>query len=370
MSEFIYSFKEFHKQNETNEYILEKFGLINKLILSSTQFQDTKKKLLNTVYSAKWKIEKCDLNNPVNIAYQSMNKLCEANFDDVYNKISKLVFLNVSDLEKITLKLITKIITEKLFIEIYIKMIYKLLINYNWIVQNVSFRQILIENIKTLYYKDNNLGLFYLIGYLFKYKIFSYSLIINILDDNIKKCKEMEEEDIEKLLVLWSIINNNIKEYNINSYNIYYKIITELYPNMSKRLQYMSIDSYNIIDNNNVNININTNSNNNINNNNIDIFYNYIIYMDEFENIKSLLDEVKKLYYDNLDLFLKCVLKYTIDEPKEINKIVSIIKEGLQYKFWTKKMLHNLIQNIESTEINEILMDAPYYKKHLEIFKL
>ena len=53
MSEFIYSFKEFHKQNETNEYILEKFALINKLILSSTQFQDTKKKLLNTVYSAK-----------------------------------------------------------------------------------------------------------------------------------------------------------------------------------------------------------------------------------------------------------------------------------------------------------------------------
>jgi len=365
MSEFIYSFKEFHKQNETNEYILEKFGLINKLILSSTQFQDTKKKLLNTVYSAKWKIEKCDLNNPVNIAYQSMNKLCEANFNDVYNKISKLVFLNVSDLEKITLKLITKIITEKLFIEIYIKMIYKLLINYNWIVQNVSFRQILIKNIQILYNKDNNIGLFYLIGYLFKYKIFSFSLIINILDDNIIKSKEMNEEDIEKLLVLWSIVYNNIKEYNINSYNKYYKIINELYQNMSKRLQYMSIDSYNIIDNN-----INTNINNNNINNNIDIFYNYIIYIDEFENIKSLLDEVKKLYNDNLDLFLKCVLKYTIDEPKEINKIVNIIKEGLQYKFWTKKILHNLIQNIESTEINEIIIDAPYYKKHLEIFKL
>ena len=245
-------------------------------------------------------------------------------------------------------------------------MIYKLLINYNWIVQNVSFRQILIENIKTLYYKDNNIGLFYLIGYLFKYKIFSYSLITNILDDNIKKSKEMKEEDIEKLLVLWSIVNNNIKEYNIDSYNIYYKIITELYPNMSKRLQYMSIDSYNIIDNNNINI---TNNNNNINNN-IDIFYNYIIYIDEFENIKSLLDEVKKLYNDNLDLFLKCVLKYTIDEPKEINKIVNIIKEGLQYKFWTKKMLHNLIHNIETTEINDIIIDAPYYKKHLEIFKM
>jgi hypothetical protein len=385
MSEFIYSFKEFHKQNETNEYILEKFALINKLILSSTQFQDTKKKLLNTVYSAKWKIEKCDLNNAVNIAYQSMNKLCETNFDDVYNKISKLIFLNVSDLEKITFKLITKIITEKLFIEIYIKMIYKLLINYNWIVQNVSFRQMLIANIKTLYNKDNNIGLFYLIGYLFKYKIFSFSLITNILDDNIVKSKEIKEikekieniekieEDIEKLLVLWSIVNNNIKEYNINSYNKYYKIITELYPYMSKRLQYMSIDSYNIIDiniNNNNDNDININTNNNINNNNIDIFYNYIIYIDEFENIKSLLDEVKKLYNDNLDLFLKCVLKYTIDEPKEINKIVNIIKEGLQYKFWTKKILHNLIQNIESTEINDILIDAPYYKKHLEIFKL
>jgi hypothetical protein len=361
MSELIYSFKQIHKENEIDEDILNKFSLINKLILSSTQFQDTKKKLLNTVYSAKWKIEKCDLNNPVNIGYQSMNKLCETNFDDVYNKISKLVFINVSDLEKLTLKLITKIITEKLFIELYIKMIYKLLINHNWIVQNVSFRQILIENIKLLYYKDNsNIGLFYLIGYLFKYKIFSFSLITNILDDYIEKSVHMNENDIEKLLVLWSISNNSIKEYNINSYNKYYNIITELYPNMSKRLQYMSVDSYNIIDNYKINNNIN---------NNIDIFYNYIIYIDEFENIKSLLDEVKKLYNDNLDLFLKCVIKYTIDKPKELNKVVNIIKEGVQYKFWTKKMLHKLIENIESTEINEIIIDAPYYNKHLDIFK-
>ena len=73
------------------------------------------------------------------------------------------------------------------------------------------------------------------------------------------------------------------------------------------------------------------------------LLYNLSSYVKLFnKNIKSLLDEVKKLYNDNLELFLKCVLKYTIDEPKEINKIVNIIKEGLQYKFWTKKILHNL----------------------------
>jgi hypothetical protein len=148
MSELIYSFKDIHKQNEIDEDILNKFISINKLIQSSTQFQDTKKKILSTTYSAKWKNEKCDTNNPVNVGYQSMNKLCESNFDDVYNTISKLVFVNVTDLEKLTLKLITKIITEKLFIELYIKMIYKLLINHNWIVKNVSFRQIILENIK------------------------------------------------------------------------------------------------------------------------------------------------------------------------------------------------------------------------------
>ena len=117
-----------------------------------------------------------------------MNKLCESNFEDVYKKISNIVF-SVTDLEKLTLKLITKIITEKLFIELYIKMIYKLLINHNWIVKNVSFRQILLENIKKLYYEDNNISLFYLIGYLFKYKIFSFSLITNILDEytNLKE---------------------------------------------------------------------------------------------------------------------------------------------------------------------------------------
>ena len=195
-------------------------------------------------------------------------------------------------------------------------MIYKLLINHNWIIKNVSFRQILLENIKKLYYEDNNINLFYLIGYLFKYKIFSFSLITNILDEYIEKTKNVDinDDEVEKLLVLWSIVNTNIKEYNINYYDKYNNIITELYPNMSIRLQYMSIDSYNIIDNKQIN-----------NNNNIDIFYNYIIYIDEFENIKSLLDEVKQLYNDNFDLFIKCVLKYTIDEPKELNKIKDTI---------------------------------------------
>ena len=92
MSKLIYSFKEIHKQNKIDEEISNKFTSINKLILSSTQFQDTKNKISTTLTSVKWKLEKCDLNNPVNIGYQSINKLCETNFDDVYDKIYKLVF--------------------------------------------------------------------------------------------------------------------------------------------------------------------------------------------------------------------------------------------------------------------------------------
>ena len=41
-----------------------------------------------------------------------MNKLCDSNFEDICKKISNVVF-SVTDLEKLTLKLITKIITEK-----------------------------------------------------------------------------------------------------------------------------------------------------------------------------------------------------------------------------------------------------------------
>ena len=44
MSELIYSFKDIHKQNEIDKDILNKFNSINKLIQTSTQFQDTKKK--------------------------------------------------------------------------------------------------------------------------------------------------------------------------------------------------------------------------------------------------------------------------------------------------------------------------------------
>ena len=75
MSELIYSFKDIHKGNIIDNDILNKFNCINKLIQSSTQFQDTKKKILNNTHSAKWKNEKSDINNPITIAYQAMNKL-------------------------------------------------------------------------------------------------------------------------------------------------------------------------------------------------------------------------------------------------------------------------------------------------------
>jgi len=58
-----------------------------------------------------------------------------------------------------------------------------------------------------------------LIGYLFKYFFFSFSLITNILEEYVKKTKKINDDDVEKLLVLWSIINNNIKEYDINYYD-------------------------------------------------------------------------------------------------------------------------------------------------------
>ena len=35
----------------------------------------------------------------------------------------------------------------------------------------------------------------------------------------LKKLKKIIDDDVEKLLVLWSIVNNNIKEYDINYYD-------------------------------------------------------------------------------------------------------------------------------------------------------
>ena len=359
MIELIYSLKNKYKEEQINNNLLNKFVEINNLISTSTQFQDTKKKLSNTVSYTKWKLEKIDINNPVNIAYQSMNKLCETNFDDVYEKIYLLTFNNIN-LNKFTSKLVFKIINERKFIEIYIKMIYKLIINSNWItIEKNSFRQLLLENIKLYYYENNNIGLFYLIGYLFKYKILSYTLIIFILDEYISKIKlNNNENDIEKLLVLWSLINNNIKEYNNDSYIKYNNIITELYPFMSKRLQYMSIDSYNIISNDKID-----------NDNIIDTYYNYITYLDEFDTIQSFLQEVITKNNYNSELFLKCILKYTIDESKELNKIKNILNEGLKNNIWSKDILFKIIENIEINELNEIIIDAPYYKKNLEEIK-
>jgi hypothetical protein len=364
MTELIYSLKNIYKNKDIDAELLNKIVEINNLISTSTQFQETKKKLSNVLYYTKWKLDKIDVNNPINIAYQSMNKLCENNFENIYNELVSLVFTN-NLLEKLTSKLVIKIINERKFIEIYIKMIYKLIINSNWItLEKVTFRQILLENIKKNYYENNCIGLFYLIGYLFKYKIFSYTLIISILEEYISKINlNHNDNDIEKLLVLWSLINNNIKEYNIDGYNKYNIIITELYPKMSKRLQYMSIDSYNIINNNNID------NNNNNNNNNNDVYYDYITYIDEFDTIQLFLEEIISKPNFDLEIFLKCVIKYTIDESKEFNKIKNILKEGINNNFWTNNILLKIIEYIEINELNEIIIDAPYYNKHLEEYK-
>jgi hypothetical protein len=97
---------------------------------------------------------------------------------------------------------------------------------------------------------------------------------------------------------------------------------------------------------------------------NID-YSNYILYVDEYNNIEEMLKDVG--VKGNYISFLINALHYTIDNPKDIELILKILKEGLRMNIWKTKDILTCSDNIKATELEDILVDAPFYASHLNM---
>jgi len=59
-------------------------------------------------------------------------------------------------------------------------------------------------------------------------------------------------------------------------------------------------------------------------------------------------------------------MKYTIDEPKGIDLVIKILKTGLEKRYWRTRDVLSIVDSIKKNDMMDIMVDAPYYEKHIE----
>ena len=223
-----------------------------------------------------------------------------------------------------------------------------------------------IKKIQELYSKsiqENNIesqGIFHLIGNLCKFKILSIT-VINIILKDLIKC---DTKYIESFLILWSYVKTILYINNKEIYTECENFIESKYPFISKRLQFLVIDINEQSSINNDDNDIEVDSNQDLQ----DKMYNYIEYIDEYDNIEDLLKEINEIlisHNQGMQLFLNSILKYTVDNSKGIHRVKMLLTNGLKFNYWNDLMISETINTIKSHDLEDIIIDAPYYEKHL-----
>jgi len=351
--------------------IISIFTNIKDFLKTSTQYIDSIKKINYANNNFKLKN-----NDNISVIYNALNRISQVNYDEILNEISLINIITYTNLEKLVKKIMDKLLYDKQFNKIYCRLIKDLFLRGKWIINNkeevVSLRILLMKELEELYKNDPEISYYNLLGNLYYNNIISTKLIDNIMNDLLIKYNNTSDNIvIEKWITLWSYINDN----NSDKYK---KIIENFNKKIPKRLQFLILDGYNknneVIPENNVITNFyqlkrkeENEIDEKVNNQDIIDIYNYIEYIEEFDSIKNFIDEMKNKY--KIRILLRCLIKYTIDNPKEKNQIVDILKKGLEYNTWTKKDIIDLINNIKNTEIEDIILDSPYYIKHLEEYE-
>jgi hypothetical protein len=334
--EQVYAYKKYVSTPE----VIEKFTLIKNLFLLSTQYVENNKK----DYTSKWKLKNKE--DVVNIAYNIFNRITESNYSDLLEEICEINIIAYSDLFKLVEKIIKKIVKEKQFINLYCKLIKDIIIKSKWILkennQVITFRMLFINKLQKLYI--NNSNIYDIIGYLFVYKVISIKLINNIIKELIDK------NENENIIILWSYIHKTSEIFT--DLDLY---IQNIYNSLSKRLQFMILD---IKENNNI-ISESHITDNDLNN--------YIEYIDEYDNVGSFLEDMVKKY--SKDILLEYIIKYTIDNIKEFDKIKKIINEGIKLNYWNSNNIQIICNKIRTTELEDILIDTPTFKTHLNYYE-
>lgn len=372
--ELIYNFKEIHKNLEISFELSNIFDNINELFKTSTQYIENKKRInYNQINHNKWKLKKNETSNIVNIISNCFNRITDSNYNIIFNEIKSSNKINIDDMNKISQKIIKKISSEQQFLKIYINLIYDIITKCLWIIKEnnelISFRYVFIKNLQSIFIDlidkmdiitekeeriiNNNYrtGLMHVIGNLYQKKILPHIVIKYILDDLENKYYNTKNNDyVENWLIIW--------KYSSNYFSIKESFIKNNYSDFSKRIQFIIDDNIPNNDNNIKQTEILLNDDN--------IYYNYIDFMDEFNSVNEFLNEINSVAKNNFNQFLNCLLKYTIDNPKDLAKCTNIITCGIKLNLWNNNLIKQLIINIKNHELSNILLDAPYYEKHLD----
>lgn len=149
------------------------------------------------------------------------------------------------------------------------------------------------------------------------------------------------EKYMENFIILWLAYPEYKEDY-----------ITSIKETISKRLQFM------LMDNEIISVVPTVYTKPSIE------YTNYIVYMDEYNTVQDMIIDVGK--NGNYIQFMGVVLRHTIDHSKDINLIIKIIKQGLSMKIWSKQDIFAAIEHIKTVELSDIVIDAPYYKQHLD----
>lgn len=342
--EFIYSFKE---KCELTEGLLLIFEEINELFKTSSQYIDMKKRINLNV---KWKLKKKD---EVNIIMNALNRICKSNYEAIRTELANTTITVSDDLYKIANNMVTKMMCEVQFIEIYSQLIHDILLQGKWIVDGnppETFRKAFLKRMQELYGDIENdkfdRNFFKILYSLHSCKIVGTNLVRHVMDD-LKRLYESTKNEryMEYFIILWHL--------NTSDYNDY---VADMRTNLSKRLQFMMDDNpceetlplkvkkQEVVDNSK--------------------YINYIVYIDEFNSIDEMLNDVCKEC--NCIDFLHILLKYTIDEPKGIDLVIKIVKTGLDRKYWKSRDVVSILENIKKHDMADILVDAPYFSKHMD----
>lgn len=170
-----------------------KFDEINKMLLTSTQYQDSK--INHNIHNHnRWKLTNVDSNDITKIL-ACFNKLAVTNFDDIASEIKNYNIVDISELKTLANNIYHKCINNFQFVVVNIRMIKKIIVEYGWIVHDESSRTITFRKYFVDYLETN------------------FGIIMNkVVDDEDDEEKEdlNKEERLTFMKIIASMYDNHI----------------------------------------------------------------------------------------------------------------------------------------------------------------
>jgi hypothetical protein len=398
-SEFIYSFKDAHKNTEVSLELSDLFDSINEMFKTSTQYLDNKKRVnYNQMNHNKWKLKRKEDIGAINAAYNGFNRLSNGNLDSVASELMGVQFVSGEELERLVARLLPKMMCEPQFMSLYAELVFRL--GGRWVARAappsdglVSFRQVLVNRLQQTHSQHLSgeaaafQGFYHLLGHLFRNKVLSIGILCTVLRDLGAGSRGCPEQAAEAWIIVWGHACHILAEVEPDAFREFDAHLRRVYATLSKRLQFMVMDIRETAPKEKpirkawakehvmpkekpapakekawgkpkppkaADLE--------------EKFYNYIQYVEEFESTESLIREVMQCHKPDMAVFLGTLLHYTIDNPKQLSRVKDILGCGMKMRCWDANYVKKTVSAIRRKELDDVVVDAPFYPRHLDEF--